>query len=71
MANRSQNRQRRQISTDESFLNLNMENVENLEIVKSIAESYSKLYLIGNIQRFYDKETLQVFTVRLQVDKST
>ena len=38
-----------------------VENTENLESVKSIAESNFKIRLIINIQSFHDKEILQIF----------
>ena len=41
--------------------NYNMENIENPESGKSIAETYCKMCLIINTQGFHDKEFLQIF----------
>ena len=54
-----------------------MENIDNLESVKSIAQTHFKMSLIINAQGFYDEGVLtdrsifQIFTVGLQVKKST
>ena len=43
-----------------------MENMENPESVKSIAETKLKMYLIINTQSYRDKEFLQIFLKSLQ-----
>ena len=43
-----------------------MENIENLESVKSFAETNFKICLIINTQGFHDKEYLQIFYKSLQ-----
>ena len=46
--------------------NYNMENIENLECVKSIAETNFKTCLIINTQGFHHKEFSQIFYRSLQ-----
>ena len=51
-----------------------MENIENLESVKSIAETNFKICLMINAQLFHDRvltDILRIFIVSLQVEKST
>ena len=43
-----------------------MENIENLESAKSIAESDVKMCSIGNMHGFHDQEILQIFYRYLQ-----
>ena len=42
-----------------------------MESVKSIAESKFRMCLIGNIKGIHYKDILQIFTVYLQVEKSS
>ena len=39
-----------------------MENIENRESVRITTESNFKMFLIGSIQGFHDKEILQIFS---------
>ena len=54
----------------ELFQRFIVENMANLESIKSAAESNFKMCLIINIQDFYDKDILSIFTVCLRVEKS-